>query len=159
MIQKVLFVCLGNICRSPLAEGLFTQKAADEGVLHEFDIDSCGTNGLHDGELPDPRTRKNALQHGVQLTHRSRKITQQDLDDYDWILVMDDSNYRNVEKLCREDRHRHKIHKLRKFDPYFPNADVQDPWYGGEEGFEEVFQVIQQNVHFWFKYLQQESQH
>ena len=157
-MKKVLFVCLGNICRSPLAEGLFAEAAAAEGVSHQFEIDSCGTNGLHDGELPDPRTRKNALSHGLTLSHHSRKIQSADLDYYDWILVMDDANKRNVEALCQEDRQKQKIHKRRQFDPKEPNADVQDPWYGGEAGFETVFQVIQQNVHFWLKYLQQESQ-
>ena len=88
----VLFVCLGNICRSPLAEGLFLQALEERGLAHLFEVDSCGTSGQHDGELPDRRTRQNALSHGVALTHSSRRIRPRDLAHFDRILVMDDDD-------------------------------------------------------------------
>ncbi len=150
--MKILFVCLGNICRSPLAEGLFQWHAQQQGLADRFTVDSCGTNGLHNGELPDTRTRKNALSHGLQLEHRSRQIQQQDFAEFDRILVMDEQNVTTVKNLCPE-AFRYKIHKMRELDPIAPHADVQDPWYGGEEGFETTFQTLDRCAKAWLFHL------
>jgi protein-tyrosine phosphatase len=150
---KVLFVCLGNICRSPLAEGLFRQAVEERGTASHFEIDSCGTNGLHDGELPDPRTRENAASHGVTLAHRSRRIRPSDLDHYDRIFVMDDNNLRTVRGLCTTPEQHAKVEKIRSIDPDFPNADVDDPWYGGPAGFESVYRVLERVTGLWAERL------
>ena len=141
--MKVLFVCLGNICRSPLAEALFLYHLNKKGLQSYFSADSCGTNGLHDGENADSRTRDNAKKHGIEINHISRKITKQEIADWDLIVVMDDSNYENVLKLNPNEEEIEKIVYLKDFDPEFEDdLDVPDPWFGGEEGFETVYNII-----------------
>ncbi|MFM1897925.1 MAG: hypothetical protein RL577_165 [Bacteroidota bacterium] len=140
-MKRVLFVCLGNICRSPLAEGLFKETISDLRRSHEFEIDSCGTNGFHDGESPDIRTRNNARQHGLILEHQSRQIKARDFVYFDHIYVMDENNLRTVRQLCPSE-HQHKIQKIRDFDSIQKGGDVEDPWYGGDEGFETTYQTL-----------------
>ena len=151
--KKILFVCLGNICRSPLAKALFLQALSDAGAEDLFEVDSCGTNGQHDGEEADPRTRNNAASHGISIDHRSRKITPMDLDYFDLVLVMDENNRRTVELLCTTSQQRLKIKKLRAFDPLFPMDDVGDPWFGGEAGFELTYHILQENTALWVQRL------
>ena len=153
----VLFVCLGNICRSPLAEGLFLQALEERGLAHLFEVNSCGTSGQHDGELPDRRTRQNALFHGVALTHSSRRIRPRDLAHFDRILVMDDSNLQNVRALCTTPEQYAKVEKIRSIDPDAPNADVDDPWFGGPDGFEAVYQVLERVTARWLELLVSEA--
>lgn len=140
-MKRILFVCLGNICRSPLAEGLFNKALRERGLIDEFEVDSCGTNGLHNGESPDIRTRNNARSHGLILEHKSRQITSHDFADYDHLYVMDENNLRTVQQLCPAE-YRFKIEKIRDFDPLQAGADVEDPWYGGDEGFEITYQTL-----------------
>lgn len=134
-------VCLGNICRSPLAEGILRKKAEDAGV--KVFIDSAGTSGFHDGESPDKRSMANALTHGVDLSSlESRKFIVEDFDAFDYIYVMDESNRENVLKLARNDKDVAKVDML--LNKSFPGQDipVPDPYFGGEEGFENVFQLV-----------------
>ncbi|MCC7297898.1 MAG: low molecular weight phosphotyrosine protein phosphatase [Bacteroidia bacterium] len=137
---KVLFVCLGNICRSPLAEALFIKKSKK--FKHTFEVDSAGTSDFHVGELPDPRTIQNALEHNLTLKHRARQFKKEDFIRFDHIITMDKSNLENVLKLAQNQEDKDKVKLLRDFDQSHPGADVPDPWFGGDEGFEEVYQII-----------------
>lgn len=140
---SVLFVCLGNICRSPLAEGLFLYHAEKAGTGMHFRVDSAGTSSEHRGELPDPRTRANAAQHGLNLTSRSRQVRADDFNAFDWMFAMDRSNHRNLLRI-RPAVHKARLHML--LGPELLTApdqlEVPDPWYGGPEGFESVFHLL-----------------
>jgi protein-tyrosine phosphatase len=139
--MKILMVCLGNICRSPLAEGIMQDKI-DQYALG-WTTDSAGTGGWHSGELPDPRSIATARDHGIDILHqRARQITRRDLDEFDHILVMDASNYQNVLQLAQNDQQRQKIELIRNFAQPGQNLQVPDPYYGGNDGFERVFDML-----------------
>ena len=141
---SVLFVCLGNICRSPTAEGIFIHISSKEGLKSSLSIDSAGTGGWHVGELADARSRSEAARRGVMLHSRSRKFRSKDFQDFDLILAMDGSNLRNILRLAQSDADRSRVHLLRDFDPTArPGSDVPDPYYGGENGFAEVFDICE----------------
>lgn len=142
---KVLFVCLGNICRSPLAEGIFRHKVKDRGLEEAFKIDSCGTADYHIGEKPDSRSVANAKKNGVLYSHRGRQLKRFDFNDFDYILPMDDSNIENVEKLQPEGATA-TILKMRNFDDEGVGQDVPDPYYGGENGFQLVFEILDRST-------------
>ena len=138
---KVLMVCLGNICRSPLAEGILKSKVDSENIQ----VDSAGTGGWHIGELPDPRSIEIAKKHGLDITdQRGKQFSTYDFEIYDHIFVMDNSNYRDVLKLAKNDVERKKVKRI--LDEIFPgeNVDVPDPYYGGAMGFENVFKMLDQ---------------
>lgn len=133
----VLFVCLGNICRSPLAEGVFRYRVADAGLEDAFLIDSCGTSGYHVGEPPDPGSIQVAGRRGIDLgEQRSRQLSPSDLRAFDYVVCMDASNVRNTRRLGAG-----PIGQLRDDDPLGPGP-VPDPWGGGLSGFEEVFSIV-----------------
>lgn len=138
--MKVLFVCLGNICRSPLAEGLFRHHVQTLQLDKVFEIDSCGTGNWHAGELPDPRTRQSAKDNGITLTHRARQIRFEDFDYYDHLLVMDHNNYSDVIAIRPEMSH--KVNLLTHFHPEFKNHIVPDPYYGDKKDFDNVFEML-----------------
>ncbi|MEM1270217.1 MAG: low molecular weight protein-tyrosine-phosphatase [Bacteroidota bacterium] len=143
MPTRVLFVCLGNICRSPLAEGVFRQKVHEHGLDDQFEIDSAGTGAWHAGEAPDARMRETARRHGVSIDEqRARQLVSADLSRYDHIFVMDRSNLRNAQALDRSGRHAGKIRLFRDFDPNPGDRNVPDPYYGGADGFETVYQIV-----------------
>lgn len=146
-MTRILFVCLGNICRSPLAEGLFLKHIGEAGLLEKYKIDSAGTSAMHEGELADPRTRANAVKNGVELLSRSRPFAKEDFVSFDLILTMDRSNFRHVkqwepgfvEKIA-------EVRMMRDFDLRSPGADVPDPYYGGEQGFQNVFDILDRST-------------
>lgn len=154
---KVLFVCLGNICRSPMAEGLFAHLVAQAGLDEHIHIDSCGTGGWHIGEAPDRRMQQTARRHGIALTSRGRQIAVSDIADFDYILAMDERNYQDVLELAAETAQelRAGIYKMRYFDPEGKNQDVPDPYFGGERGFEEVYALLERSCRTFLTYIQQ----
>jgi len=137
----VLFVCLGNICRSPLAEGVFRDLVEEAGLGDRFRIDSAGTGSWHIGDPPDARSAAVATQNGVRLTGRARRFEAHDLDTFDWVLAMDRSNERSIEAL-RRGAAPARVHLLREFDPDGDDVEVPDPYYGGTGGFQEVFDIV-----------------
>lgn len=144
MKQRILFVCLGNICRSPAAEELFRQQVRAAGVQEQFEIDSAGTYSGHAGELADPRMRHAAERRGYHLTHRSRPIRTADFDRFDRLIVMDDYNYETLHRLAPSRAHAEKIYRMREFfAPDTPYTYVPDPYYEGHEGFEIVLDLLE----------------
>lgn len=141
--KRVLFVCLGNICRSPAAEGVFKTLVERAGKTSEFVIDSAGTSGYHQGELPDARMRSHAQRRGYNLTSLSRQIKYEDFDKFDYIIAMDDSNYDNLCKLAPDMEGREKIHRMAEYFTQFGNDHVPDPYYGGSSGFELVLDLLE----------------
>lgn len=136
----VLFVCLGNICRSPTAEATFIAEVARRGLSHRFRIDSCGTGDWHSGELAHPETRKTAASRGIEITHRARVLRPEDFERFDWLLVMDKSNEKNVLRLAQKPEHRKKVALFRRWDPEGDaHAEVPDPYYSGE--FDRVYDI------------------
>ena len=134
-------VCLGNICRSPLAEGLLKSKLN----FARFTVDSAGTSGGHKGDAPDKRSIHIAKKNGLDISHqRSRKLTIEDLQNFDYIYVMDSSNYEDVMGLAKTQEQRSKIHKI--LEVPFPNEDldVPDPYYGGDQGFVTIYKMLDQ---------------
>ena len=140
---KVLFVCLGNICRSPLAEAIFNSKLKDAGMDTQVKCDSAGTSDFHIGELPDERTIKCATKHKLPIRHRGRQVNRTDFRDFDYILAMDDNNLRNLNNLkVRYGFGGKEIHLMRDFVAETQGLPVPDPYYGNEEGFEEIYHIL-----------------
>lgn len=137
--KRVLFVCLGNICRSPMAEFMFRKMVKEHGLEDVIEVDSAGTGGWHVGRGPDPRTVKAAAHYGVEVGGTARRLSPDELNDWDLIVVMDQSNYEDVLALGAPVD---KVRKLRDFDPQ-GSGDVPDPYYGGETGFHETFRIIE----------------
>lgn len=144
--HRVLFVCLGNICRSPLARALFAEHVSAAGLSDRLLVDSAGTSGLHAGENADPRTLRNARQNGLDFAHKARQFTVRDFDAFDHIIVMDRSNKSNVEALASHPAHFEKVRLMREWDIHAPGEDVPDPWYGGESGFQEVYDILHRST-------------
>lgn len=142
--RKILFVCLGNICRSPMAEGVMKRLLAEEGLEDEFVVDSAGILSYHQGELPDGRMRAHSARRGYELTHRSRPVRTEDFYDFDLIIGMDDRNNADlIERAPSPDECR-KIHRMTDYCTRFADADhVPDPYYGGAEGFEYVIDLLE----------------
>ena len=141
---RVCFVCLGNICRSPTAEGVFLQLLEEQGLAHAFEVDSAGTAAYHVGNRADPRTLKTATARGVHLPSIARQFTREDFARFDYVLAMDAQNKRDLVALARSDAERSKVHLLRNFCPKSvacSELDVPDPYFGGAEGFEDVFDI------------------
>ncbi len=139
---SVLFVCLGNICRSPLAEGVFRDLVRRAGVEERFVIESAGTGSWHVGEPPDSRATLVAERYGVALESRARQITVEDLGRFDWIVAMDRENLGVLERMAAETGSAARVHLLREFDPDADGDEVPDPYYGGASGFETVYEMI-----------------
>ena len=138
---RVLMVCLGNICRSPMADGLLKKKVNGSG-LNVF-VDSAGTSNHHEGQAPDERMRETAAQFGVPIDDlRARQFEVSDFDNFDWIYVMDHSNYQNVLRLARNKEDHEKVKMILNEVSPGNNAPVPDPYYGGQRGFEIVFDLL-----------------
>ena len=137
-MTKILMVCLGNICRSPLAEGILKSK-----LDANFIVESAGTAAYHVGNKPDPRSIAVARQNGLNITNqRARKFNKQDFEDFDIIYAMDNSNYQNIIALAENSQQKEKVKLI--LNESFPdkNLDVPDPYYGGEKGFENVYNML-----------------
>ena len=148
MVKKILFVCLGNICRSPAAEGIFMQKIKDRDLENLFVVDSAGTGGWHVGNLADRRMREAALSRGIELTSRSRKIDDNDLYEFDHILVMDKDNLNAVKSLIKDNIYpiNSKIKLILSYSKKSQLDEVPDPYYGGQNGFERVLDLLDEAI-------------
>jgi protein-tyrosine phosphatase len=139
MRMKILMVCLGNICRSPLAEGILKKKAKKGGL--DWDIDSAGIGGWHAGDLPDNRSIAVAKKNNIDLTdQRARKIKASDLDDFDWLLAMDKENYKDILSYAKTEKQRSKVALIMSFAKPKSNEDVPDPYYDGR--FDLVYEML-----------------
>jgi len=140
---KVLFVCLGNICRSPLAEGIFKHQVKMAGLEKKIIIDSAGTSGWHIGDSPDPRSIDIAGKNGISLDSFGRKAVAEDFSEFDYILAMDRDNLRDLQNLRRSSiNSRAQLSLMRDFDSIANGSDVPDPYYGGADGFRMVFEML-----------------
>jgi protein-tyrosine phosphatase len=142
MVVKILMVCLGNICRSPLAEGILKSKLPK----NRFLVDSAGTGDWHIGHLPDERSIKTAKKNGLDITNqRGRLFTPKDLDVFDYIFVMDSSNYENVIALAKTEEQKQKVELI--LNQLFPgeNVDVPDPYFGLQNGFDTVYEMLNES--------------
>ncbi|NCA68611.1 MAG: low molecular weight phosphotyrosine protein phosphatase [Sphingobacteriia bacterium] len=140
---KVLFICMGNICRSPTAHGVFRKLVVEEGLAHRIEIDSAGTHGYHVGEAPDRRARQTALERGIDIGDlRARVAVPDDFHVFDHVLAMDRDNYRILSQLCPPER-RAKLRLFMEFAPDLGIRDVPDPYYGGPEGFDRVYDLVE----------------
>jgi protein-tyrosine phosphatase len=157
-VTRICFVCLGNIVRSPLAENMFTRLAEEAGVAHKYEVHSAGTSGYHIGESPDPRMRRVAARYGLHYDGSARQFTRQDYDRFDWIIAMSPTNREDLIRLERDLDSRGKIRLLREFDPHGgPDAPVPDPYYGGIQGFEEVYSIVQRSCQGLLRELEKDA--
>lgn len=139
---SVLFVCMGNICRSPLAQGVFEQRLDAAGLSDWVTVDSAGTHAYHIGNPPDPRSSDTARQHGIDISHqRARQVAASDFANFDYIVAMDHDNHQQLAAQSPTD-YRHRLHLFLTFAPKVTQQEVPDPYYGGRSGFEQVYQLI-----------------
>ena len=143
MRHRILFVCLGNICRSPMAEGVFRKVAVDAGLLDHLVIDSAGTGNWHVGDPPDPRAQAATAVRGIDISGlRARQVSSQDFDNFDLLLAMDQSNHNDLTALGAGEA----VDRVRLFLDYAPDLglrDVPDPYYGGKDGFDDVLNLVE----------------
>jgi protein-tyrosine phosphatase len=143
---RILFVCLGNICRSPTAEGVMRRLVAEAGLQDEIEIDSAGTGAYHVGSAPDERATAAARRRGTELGGAARQVTDEDFEAYDLLLAMDAENLRELHRRAPDDDARDRVRMLREFDPASagaPDLDVPDPYYGGPRGFDTVLDQVE----------------
>ena len=140
---KVLFCCMGNICRSPTAHGVFRQLVRDAGYADDIVIESCGTHAYHTGEPPDRRAQSAARRRGLDISDlQARQIKQSDFEDFDYILAMDRDNHDTLSSQCPV-QHRHKLHMFLEYAPDAGQQEVPDPYYGGADGFDLVLDMVE----------------
>jgi protein-tyrosine phosphatase len=151
--KKILFVCLGNICRSPAAQAVFESLISE----NEYTVDSAGTSAIHAGEKADARMRQAAKARGLELTSISRGLTPKDLLEFDYIIAMDNSNFDNIRCLDAQGEHSSKIHKMTAFlsSKYADVKEIPDPYYGGNEGFSFVLDLLEDACQGLLEHLKQ----
>ncbi len=139
---KVLMVCMGNICRSPLAHGRFQALVEEQGLADRIQIDSAGTHAYHVGKQPDPRSQDVALRNGLDLSsQRARQVSPDDFERFDYIIAMDRDNYAILQSHANEGN-RHKLKMFLDYVPGVPEDEVPDPYYGGPDGFNHVYRLV-----------------
>ncbi len=142
-IRRVIFVCTGNICRSPTAEGVLRQMAAAQGLADRIDVASAGLEDWHAGAPPDARSQAHALRRGVDLgTQRARHFTPRDFERFDWLIAMDAGHHEQLRQWCPP-RHLHKLKRAADFSEHVPAQGVPDPYYGDAGGFEAVLDLVE----------------
>ena len=141
--MNILFICLGNICRSSAAEEVMRQQVLKAGLGKKIKLDSAGLIDYHEGELSDPRMSRHAQRRGYHLTHLSRPIRRQDFDKFDWIIGMDENNIRQLQRLAPSAEAQGKIRRMTDFCQKYQVDTVPDPYYGGDQDFEYVLDVLE----------------
>ncbi|MFN8770119.1 MAG: low molecular weight protein-tyrosine-phosphatase [Neisseriaceae bacterium] len=155
---NVLFVCLGNICRSPIAQGIFENKIRNLNLTSSFEIDSAGTSAFHLNSDPDPRSTNVLNKHGITLKHKARQFIMEDFTRYNYILAMDHLNYEDIMNLSNNKNHDSKrVFLLRSFDNNKTDFNILDPYYGLDTDFEEVYQICNQSIDGFITFLNNEK--
>ena len=153
---KILFVCLGNICRSPLAAAIMKDKIRKQGLETWLEVDSCGTSNYHIGSGADERTVASAAVNGVPIDHCARQLSKEDLERFDFIFAMDRSNYENILRFTGAAHAREKVKMMREFDTSEKGADVPDPYHGGESEFTQVYRILDRCTSNFLEFLKKE---
>ena len=156
MNYRILFVCLGNICRSPAGENIFRHRIQRTEWKDRLLIDSAGTIGFHKGKQPDARMTKTLRSRLIPVTGTSRPLTAEDLEEFDLILTMDDENYRDTIALDPSGKHHTKVKRFTDFSKNYEDSYVPDPYYGGQEGFEHVANLIEDGAEGLLEFIEQE---
>ncbi|MGD1942159.1 MAG: low molecular weight protein-tyrosine-phosphatase [Leptolyngbyaceae cyanobacterium] len=157
MTTRLLFVCLGNICRSPSAENIMQHLLQARELTSSISCDSAGTSSYHIGSPPDRRMAQAAQLQGSTLKGQARQLEAVDLASFDWILAMDDANYRDILRLDPQGHYQHKVRKICDFCRQHPDTEVPDPYYGGEAGFRYVIDLLMDACEGFLEFLLQES--
>ncbi|MCD6424822.1 MAG: low molecular weight phosphotyrosine protein phosphatase [Anaerolineales bacterium] len=156
--MRIIFVCQGNIIRSPLAENMFRYLARERGVGEKYQLDSAGTSAYHVGEPPDHRMRQVADNNGFEYTGRAKQFRVEDFDQFELVIAMDKANQRYLEMKALPGEQRSKIHLMREYDPEGkPGLDVPDPYYGGLDGFEVTFEIVKRSCQGLMEALESET--
>ena len=150
-MKKVLFICLGNICRSPSAEAVFNSITKKKGVSDKFEVDSAGTSAYHQGEPADGRMRDHAIKRGFDLTSISRGLVDEDYKEFDYLVTMDEANYFNTKKMCPRDEYISKIVKMTDYCKIHAIEGVPDPYSGGDAGFELVLDILEDSCNEFYE--------
>lgn len=154
---KVCFVCLGNICRSPLAQGVFEYLVEQKGLQDKIQISSAGTGSWHVGKQPDSRMHATAKRRGINMKSRARQFQPEDFNQFDLVLAMDQTNRNDLKEMCPSLDAEKKLRLFRSFDPECNgDEDVPDPYYGGGDGFEHVFEIVHRTCPEILKYITSE---
>jgi len=154
---KLLFVCMGNICRSPAAHGVMQKLVNEAGLQDQVLIDSAGTGGWHAGSMPDNRMRKHASKRGYTLDHVARQVGSSDFEEFDLILVMDQQNLSEIRHFCGDPELMNKVKFFCEFAKDRPEKQVPDPYYGGDQGFEQVLDIVENGCGHLLEHVRQSS--
>lgn len=155
---RVLFVCMGNICRSPAAEGIFSATVEKSGLAGKIDCDSAGTLDAHAGERADRRMRSAAENRGYALESRARGFRRGDFSNFDWIITMDNENFRNIVRLAPDESAKAKVRRFCDWVDLPGVSEVPDPYYGGDRGFEKVLDILENGTGSLLKWIQSDDE-